>query len=207
MDFKKMVKNGYDAIAERYLTDRKRDSEDVRLLGELVRRLPAGARVLDAGCGAGIPVTRILSKTFVVTGVDFSESQIELAKRNVPDATFLCRDMTALDFADETFDAVCSYYAIIHIPRQEHFQLLMDFQRMLRPGGLALLCLGMENLVDDIEEDYLGAPMYWSHYDSVTYLSMLEECNFQIIWSKRVADASCPGSGHLFVLVQKEPRI
>jgi SAM-dependent methyltransferase len=204
MDFKKIVRAGYDAIAGQYLTSRTRDSEDVHLLGELIQRLPAGARVLDAGCGAGIPITRILSETFAVTGVDFSDSQIELARRNVPKATFLCRDMTALDFPEQTFDGICSYYAIIHIPREEHLQLLMDFHRFLKPSGLALLCLGMENLVDDIDENYLGTRMYWSHYDSETYRAMLKECNFEILWAKRVADASCPEAGHLFVLARKE---
>jgi len=32
---------------------------------------------------------------------------------------------------------------------------------------------------------------------------MLKECDFSIIWSKRVADETCEGAGHLFVLVQK----
>jgi 2-polyprenyl-3-methyl-5-hydroxy-6-metoxy-1,4-benzoquinol methylase len=53
MDFKKTVKEGYNAIADRYLAERTRDSEDVRLLNEFMDRLPAGAKVLDAGCGAG----------------------------------------------------------------------------------------------------------------------------------------------------------
>ncbi len=127
MDYKKVVKAGYDIIAKKYLASRTHDSEDVKLLADLVQRLPAGARVLDAGCGAGIPITQILSETFEVTGVDFSKTQNALARRNFPKAIFLCKDMTCLDFPEETFNAICSYYAIIHIPRQEHLQLLNDF--------------------------------------------------------------------------------
>jgi len=40
MDFKKTVKEGYNAIADRYLAERRRDSEDVHLLHELLERLP-----------------------------------------------------------------------------------------------------------------------------------------------------------------------
>jgi ubiquinone/menaquinone biosynthesis C-methylase UbiE len=203
MDFKETVKAGYNAIANRYFQERTRDSEDIRLLDDLVTRLPAGAHVLDAGCGAGIPVAQILNERFKVTGVDFSEAQIDLARKNVPAGEFLCQDMTRLDFGDDTFDAICSYYAIIHIPREEHRSLLVNFQRMLKPGGLALLCLGAENLIDDIDENYLGIRMYWSHFDSDTYLQMLKDAGFQIIWSKNVGDATCEGAGHLFVLVQK----
>jgi 2-polyprenyl-3-methyl-5-hydroxy-6-metoxy-1,4-benzoquinol methylase len=203
MDFKKTVKDGYNAIAGRYLAERSRNSEDVRLLDEFIEKLPAKASVLDAGCGAGIPISLRLSEHFQVTGVDVSEAQIELAKRHVPNGTFICQDMTKLDCPAEAFDGICSYYAIIHIPREEHQSLLANFHRMLKPGGFALLCLGAEHLIDDVDEDYLGTRMYWSHYDSETYLRILEEVGFSTLWSKRVADATCAGAGHLFVLAQK----
>jgi ubiquinone/menaquinone biosynthesis C-methylase UbiE len=203
MDFKKTVKEGYNAIADRYLAERSRDSEDVRLLDEFMERLPANAHVLDAGCGAGVPVARILSERFQITGVDFSEVQIELAKKHVPSGMFLCQDMTRLNFPDETFEGICSYYAIIHIPRAEHQPLLVNFHRMLKTGGFALLCLGAEHLIDDVDENYLGTRMYWSHYDTETYCRMLKGCGFSIIWSKHVADETCEGAGHLFVLIKK----
>ena len=202
-NYKETVKAGYNAIADRYLTARTRDSEDVHLLDELIRRLPAGAKVLDAGCGAGLPISQMLSEKFEVIGVDFSEAQIELARQTVPKATFICQDMTQLNFPDNTFDCICSYYAIIHIPRDEHQLLFANFHRMLKPNGLALLCLGAENLIVDIDENFLGTRMYWSHYDSETYLQMLTECGFSVLWSKRVADGTCEGAAHLFVLVQK----
>ena len=204
MDHKNIVKAGYNQIADRYLAERTRDSEDVRLLEELVTRLSKGAKVLDAGCGAGIPISQLLSEKFDVTGVDFSEAQIELAKKNVPNASFICEDMTKLDFPANTFDGIASYYAIIHIPREEHQSLLANFHRMLKPGGLALLCLGAEHLIDDVDENYLGTRMYWSHFDSETYFQMLKDCGYVIIWSKRVADETCEGAGHLFVLARKE---
>jgi SAM-dependent methyltransferase len=203
MDFKQIVKDGYDTIAKRYLDGRTQDSEDVRLLGDVIRKLPRHAKVLDAGCGAGVPITQILSERFDVIGVDLSETQIELAKKNVPEAAFLCKDMTQLDFPDNTFDGICSYYAIIHIPRGEHHSLFENFYRMLKPNGYALLCLGAENLIDDIEEDFFGARMYWSHFDAESYSKMLKETGFSIIWSKRVADVTCEGGSHLFVLTQK----
>src|SRR5688572_3316397 len=204
MDFKKTVKEGYNAIANRYLDERTRVSQDVRLLDDFIERLPANAKVLDAGCGAGIPISQMLSERFDVTGVDFSEAQIELAKENIPNANFICQDMIGLDFPENTFDGICSYYAIIHIPREEHQPLLTNFYRMLKPGGFALLCLGAEHLIDDIDENYLGARMYWSHYDAATYLKMLKDCGFSLIWSKYVGDESFDaGAKHLFVFVQK----
>ena len=201
MDFKETVKTGYNKIAEQYLAQRTVNSEDVRLLDDFIELLAPHAKVLDAGCGAGFPISSSLAELFNVIGVDFSEAQIELAKQNIPNANFLCEDMTQLHFPENFFDGICSYYAIIHIPREEHQALLANFHWMLNTSGIALLCLGAENLIDDIEEDYLGTRMYWSHYDSATYLKMLKEIGFSVIWSKYIKD----GDGkHLFVLAQKK---
>jgi SAM-dependent methyltransferase len=209
---KQIVREGYDAAGAAYLAARARDSEDVRLLADLVRRLPEGAAVLDAGCGAGVPVAELLSRRdFAVTGVDISPQQVARARRLVPGATFVCADMARLAFPDESFDAICSYYAIIHVPREQHPALLRNFRRMLKPGGWALLCLGWRDLPFGTREDFCGVPggrMYWSHYDAETNLRLIRECGFEVEWSRLVRDFldrddDPDPSRHLFVLARK----
>jgi ubiquinone/menaquinone biosynthesis C-methylase UbiE len=197
-----MVKKGYGEIASTYIAARSKGSEDVPLLEELAERLPKGARVLDAGCGGGVPITRYLVQLFDVTGVDFSAKQIELARNLIPNAKFTCEDIIDLAFDDESFDAICSYYAIIHIPRTQYRGILTNFYRMLKPRGLALLCLGAGELRSDIA-DFHGTRMYWSHYGPEKYLQLLRECGYDAIWSKIVKDASYPNSAHLFILARK----
>jgi ubiquinone/menaquinone biosynthesis C-methylase UbiE len=204
MDYKDIVKNGYNQIANDYLSARTSDSEDVRLLADFGELLSPDAKVQDAGCGAGVPITRLLAERFDVIGVDFSAAQIQLARQHVPKAKFLCADLTDLHFPQDFFDGICSYYAIIHIPREEHRALLEKFHFWLSTGGLALLCLGAKNLIDEIDEDFLGTRMYWSHFDSGTYRKMLKEIGLSIVWSRHVKDATCEGAGHLFVLAQKK---
>jgi ubiquinone/menaquinone biosynthesis C-methylase UbiE len=205
---KETVKTGYNKIASEYVKTRSEETEDIGLLDELINRLSEGARILDAGCGAGEPVARLLSQKFDVVGVDFSESQIELARQRLPQAEFICEDMTKLSFPEASFDAIVSYYAIIHIPRKEHEGLLRQFNRLLKPSGLALLCLGANDIDEDIDEDYLGTGtrMFWSHFDSETNLKLIDACGFEVIWSREVVDASWPDSSHLFVLMQKQDK-
>ena len=198
------MRSGYNAIAERYLSARNSASEDVGFLDELARRLPRGARILDAGCGAGAPVAESLCRRFDVTGVDFAEKQIELARRLVPQALFLVQDMADLGFKAGSFDAVCSYYAIIHIDRRLHPRILRGFHRVLKPAGLMLLCTGAEDNDDDWADDYHGAPMYWSHYDAETNLRMIAECGFEVTVARPIPDSTHPGGSHLFVLAQKQ---
>ena len=81
---------------------------------------------------------------------------------------------------------------------------LDNFHRMLKPGGLALLCMGAGDLPRDVAEDFFGTRMYWSHYGTNTNLQMLEECGFNVIWSKLVVEQPAFGGGrHLFVLAEK----
>jgi SAM-dependent methyltransferase len=153
-----------------------------------------------------VPIAQRLSESFRVVGVDFSERQLALAAEYVPGAALACQDLTRLGLAAEAFDAICSYYAIIHIPRAAHAGILTDFHRLLRPGGLAFLCLGAADLRDDFDDDFYGVRMYWSHYDAPTNLALLGRTGFDVLWSEIIRDAldgdEATGA-HLFVLAQK----
>ncbi len=199
---KDIVKAGYNKIVSAYSATRTLESRDVQLLNLLVERLPRGAMVLDAGCGSGFPVARFLAEFFQVAGVDFAEEQIRAARRMVPVAEFFCGDITSLPFRGRAFDAVVSYYAIIHIPRNEHRELLQNFVRVLKPGGLALLCMGAGDLPGDTG-DYHGTQMFWSHYDSATNLRMMSESGLTVLRSEVITDPTDPASSHLFALGQK----
>ena len=99
-DPREVVARGYDEVAERFLEWSPLRPSEARLayLARACELIPSGARVLELGCGAGIPMTATLAEGREVTGVDISGTQIEMARRNVPAATFLHADMTALDF-------------------------------------------------------------------------------------------------------------
>lgn len=206
MDHRTTVRQGYERVAEAYLADRPFDSPDVVALSQLTSRLASGALVLDAGCGAGLPIAAQLSRSYRVVGVDFSPRQLKLAAQNVPAALLACQDLTRLGLAAGVFDAVCSYYAIIHIPRAEHASVLADFHRLLRPGGLAFLCLGAQDLDDDFDDDFYGARMYWSHFDGATNLELLRQTGFDVLWWEVISDSlggEAATGGHLFALARK----
>src|SRR4051812_12758392 len=56
----------------------------------LIKQLKPGARVLDVGCGTGAPTAqRFADAGCEVTGIDISPTMLELARKNVPEGTFL----------------------------------------------------------------------------------------------------------------------
>jgi 2-polyprenyl-3-methyl-5-hydroxy-6-metoxy-1,4-benzoquinol methylase len=174
-------------MAEEYLTTK--DPEDPLALGaleDLALLLPSEAAVLDLGCGAGVPVTRWLAdRGFAVTGVDVSAKQLELARTNVPEGTFLKADMTEVVFAPESFDAVVAFHSIIHVPRTEHPTLLRSVHRWLEPGGALLATMTVVDY-EGRDEDWegWGAPMVWSHYDKNANVAMLRDAGFEIRYAE-----------------------
>jgi SAM-dependent methyltransferase len=146
---KSLVANGYDRIADAYLERYARSAVRDHWLGELIMLLPKAARVLDLGCGAGIPVARELAAGgFSVVGVDGSTRQIELARINVPAAKFLLADMTNVQFPPASFDAICAFYSITHVPRNEHAALLQKIGTWLKPRGVLVASFGAGQLCD-----------------------------------------------------------
>lgn len=200
-DFVKIVEQGYNRIARDYLAWREEEPLLFRdELQDLTERLPPNASVLDAGCGAGVPVALFLSRKFRVTGVDISSEQLILARQRVPNATFLQQDMVSLDVPHNSFDAITCFYALIHVPREQHARVLANFHRALKPNGFLLLITGKENLPDDVD-DFFGAEMYWSHFDRATSLQMIRDAGFEILWDKVVSDR--PSGAHVLALARK----
>jgi cyclopropane fatty-acyl-phospholipid synthase-like methyltransferase len=184
---RRTVERGYDHMAEHYLATK--DPEDplaLAALEDLASLLSPGSAVLDLGCGAGVPATRwLVGRGFVVTGVDVSARQLELARRNVPTATFIKADMAELSFAPETFDAVAAFHSIIHVPRAEHPALLRRIHRWLKPGGIFLGTMTVTDY-EGREDDWegWGAPMVWSHYDREANVAMLREASFELRYAE-----------------------
>ena len=207
MDPKQIVADGFDRIAETYAAWVERDGIGHREahLALLETQLPAGARVLDLGCGAGVPISRRLAERFEVTGVDISERQVELARANVPGAVFIHGDMLAQAFPEASFDAVVAFFSIFHLPREEHGAIFDKIAVWLRPGGYLVASTGTYSDPGTVEEDWLGAPMYWSFYPSARSLELVRASGLEIV---RAADETSDedGTPHTFLwLVARKP--
>lgn len=182
-DPKRLVQDGYDQIADAYLEWTRQEASDTRerYVSWLLDQLPQDAPVLELGCGAGVPATQQLAQRFQVTGVDISARQLELARRNVPQARLIQADMAELHLAPGSYDGIVSFFALFHVPRDEQPRLWIKMAGWLRPGGLLVASMGTQSSAGDVEEDWLGAPMYWSGYDRETNLRMVREVGLEIL--------------------------
>jgi ubiquinone/menaquinone biosynthesis C-methylase UbiE len=108
---------GFDAIGTHYDEVFPHKEGQVRMVEQLLERVPAGARALDLGCGTGVPTARqLVDGGCEVTGVDISSVMLDQARRNVPEATFLQRDIIDADATVGRFDAVVAYFSLLMLP-------------------------------------------------------------------------------------------
>lgn len=177
-----IVEAGYDCIASRYLAwiDEIRGDPRLRFLDDLVTRLPARPRVLDLGCGAGVPCTALLAERGDVIGVDLSTSQLGLAREKVPAAHFVRADMGTVEFRPARFDAITAFYSVTHVHRDQHAGLLRRVATWLRSDGLLLAVLGSREVVDVVDE-WLGAPMFFSSHNVETNRRLLAGAGLAIL--------------------------
>jgi SAM-dependent methyltransferase len=116
-----------------------------RIAADVAAVAPAGARVLEVGCGPGHLSIRLARHGLEVTGLDLDPAMIARARANTDRAgnrggrrpSFLVGDVAALAFPDRSFDLVVSTLSMHHWA--DPTAGLTEIGRVLRPGGRALV--------------------------------------------------------------------
>ena len=192
------VRQSYNRMAAAYDADRN-NWDNQHLFEKLSALLPKNGKVLDVGCGSGVPVAQFLAKQgFLVTGIDLSESMLEMARSNVPKGNFIQKSMTELDFPEQCFDGIVACYSIIHVPRQLHRTILESFKHILRPGGILLFSCGSSEW--EGIEDFYGEQMFWSHFNSDVYIRYLKELRFKLHFAEPITGG---GETHFWIMAEK----
>jgi len=94
--------------------------------------------LLEVGCGEGRGIDWLLPKIKSYTAIDKIEPVIEGLRKKYPAAKFYSGNIPPLSvFADNSFDSIVSFQVIEHIKNDSLF--LQEIQRVLKPGGIALL--------------------------------------------------------------------
>jgi cyclopropane fatty-acyl-phospholipid synthase-like methyltransferase len=182
VNYKALVQQGYDLCAAAY--EEARRAETHSDLNLLIDCLANNARVLDIGCGAGIPITKTLAQYFQVTGVDISSEQVRRAQINFHTGIFMQGDIMQVDFSRAAFDAVVAFYSIFHLPREEHAGLFRRIHKWLKPKGYLLAILTSSSENSYTEDNFFGVEMCWSNYGLDEYKLLFEQVGFQLLDTK-----------------------
>ena len=114
--------------------------------------LPAGGRVLDAGCGAGRDLRWLAAAGFAVEGLDLSPAMVEAARRNTGYRIPVRRmDFAAYADPEGSWDGIWAMASLLHLPKRALGPILERLHASLAPGGILAFSLktGQDEALDD----------------------------------------------------------
>ena len=144
-----------------------------------VAALPAGASVLDLGCGSGAPVALNMAACGLsVTGIDASPSLIALCRARMPAQRWIIGDMRAPPLR-ETFDGILAWDSFFHLGHDDQRRMFRVFAELGRPGSVLMFNTG--SVEGESVGSYRGDPLYHASLDLAEYESLLDGAGFDII--------------------------
>lgn len=176
-------KANYDAIAEHWQSARAQlPALDKLMFVDFIERLPPKAKVLDLGCGHGVPIAKLLLESgFEVTGVDKSQALLEQARVVLPELTLVESDITTVEF-NQTFDACVFWDVIFHLPRPYHKALLSKVYDSLSHGGYLIVSSGgSEESIPAFTDFMFGVEFYYDAHPVGEFKALCEEIGFALV--------------------------
>lgn len=186
-DINRKTKESYNKAAEKYqqlfFDELDKKEFDKNYLDEFSKFFNSNSIICDAGCGpCGYIAKYLTDKGMNVIGIDISEKCVEIAQKHFPTIRFEVGDFCKLNFSDNYFDGIISYYSILDTPKIYVNQILNDFNRVLKIGGYLLLVV-KEGTTEGFQSDLLGieTEIYFSLFTKNEIEYFLKSNNFKII--------------------------
>ncbi|WP_291411035.1 class I SAM-dependent methyltransferase [Actinophytocola sp.] len=157
----------------------------------LVDQLERPARVLDLGCGSGLPTAKQLLDTGIeVVGTDESAVMLELAEQQAPGGSYLHRDLRDLTGLGE-FDAAVAFFSLIMLSKADIPPLLRGLHAALRGPKLLQVAMVLGDF-DQFQISFLGVPAQVCAYPPDDLRQVVTDAGFEVIELREVAAEAEP---------------
>lgn len=177
----------YDVIADWYASQRVEttDGSGAPEVMALAASIHPGGRVLDIGCGNGVPLTKVLlASGHRVVGLDSARSMLRRFRVNCPEAPAVMGSAQACPFAEDIFDAAIAWGVLFHLTQAEQVKAFASVSRVLKTGAPFLFTAGYPDVADDSLDHVTTMNDVEFHYYSFTkdgYRSVLHNHGFALV--------------------------
>lgn len=174
-------REAYDRIAEQWDAARRGFyGREAVYLDALLAGLPDRSHILDAGCGAGLPLAgRVIERGHRVTGVDQSAALLAYARQRFPAETWVLCALEDYAFS-EPFQAVICWDTLFHIEREKHAGLLARMAGCLPSGGRLMLTVGGSEH-PAFTDTMFGVEFFYDSNPPGKTLGMLQSLGFSVV--------------------------
>lgn len=194
----------FDQLAEKYQGEHSHNPYQAALIEQIGTTLPAGASVLDLGCGTGVPTAKTLTESgHRVVGVDIAEGMLRHAREQVPAAEFVHANFAELPADFGSFEAVTAFFSLLMLSKAEIERTIDKVAGWLKPGGF--FGIGMVNFdADSIPIEFMGVPVTVSGYLEPDLKAVLEAHGFTVVSIETVffTPTDGPQESQIFALAQ-----
>ena len=129
-----MNRNLYSKKDKVYLNKRTKTKEYFKLITEYLHKYKSEVSLLDVACASGDFLNLLKKKkNFNLTGIDFSKTLINIAKKKVPNATFNVMDISKEIILKEKFD-ICTCLGTLSV-FDNKFKIINKLINLVKKGG------------------------------------------------------------------------
>jgi SAM-dependent methyltransferase len=144
-----------------------------------IRRLAAGAAVLDLGCGPGRPVAQnMVERGLRVTGVDSSPAMIAFCRDRLPDQEWIVADMRRLALG-RRFDGILAWDSFFHLDHDDQRGMFAIFADHSRAGTVLMFNTGPAH--GEGVGEYRGDPLYHASLAPAEYQVLTSRFGFRVV--------------------------
>jgi SAM-dependent methyltransferase len=182
----------YERHARAWVGDRNRQTVffEKAWLDRFTAMVPAGATILDLGCGPAKPMAAyLLAQGFDVCGVDSSPTLIELARANFPDREWIVADMRTLALG-KRFAGIMAWDSFFHLSFDDQRRMFPIFRDHAARGAPLLFTSGPRH--DEAIGSFRGEPLYHASLAPDEYRSLLAANDFSVV-AEKMEDPECGG--------------
>lgn len=170
----------YERHALTWDADRNRGTwDDKGWHDRFIACLTPGAKVLDLGCGPGMPVAlHLVQHGLRVTGVDTSPTFITLCRQRMPEHEWIVAKMQALALP-QRFDGILGWDSFFHLAPQHQRAMFAVFAAHAAPGAFLMFNTGPEQ--GEVLGWYQSEPLYHASLDPEEYQQLLDQSGFALV--------------------------
>lgn len=160
--------NGYEKIAKEFIEIRGQNIDGIGTssVQNWIKSFPEKAKILDLGCGTGIPITKvILDEGMKVFAIDSSVTLIKVFQKNFPNTPVKCEAAENSQFFNQKFDGIIAWGLIFLLSKETQIKILQKASDSLNFGGKLLFTAPKqktewEDLMTKQKSISLGAKKY-----------------------------------------------